>query len=257
MLSASSRLLVFNEVATTAIYQGKPQLVEYFVGKVNIDFHNDRDFAVMVVKLQLLRRSGFIIMNVYIPSLLLLVISYLTLYFTPFNFQVRVLASLTSLLVMATLYTQASSSLPKTSYFKMVDVWLLSSIFFIFIIIVLHTVIDRVREWEPTSKDPSGAKKISASPAPSEKSSSSNTVHPSEAEVKVGGAEAPRPTDVEEPSSSWWGLDLCVKQSTSCGSLDATPPPRPLYEKIILGARALVLALLVLFNIIYWAIVLK
>lgn len=55
---------------------------------------------------QLLRRSGFIIMNVYIPSLLLLVISYLTLYFTPTNFQVRVLASLTSLLVMATLFTQ-------------------------------------------------------------------------------------------------------------------------------------------------------
>ncbi|KAK8744856.1 hypothetical protein OTU49_000653 [Cherax quadricarinatus] len=109
MLSASSRLLVFDKAATKAIYRGNPQLVEYFVGDVDVDFHNDRDFAVMIIKLQLLRRSGFIIMNVYIPSLLLLVISYLTLYFTPSNFQVRVLASLTSLLVMATLYTQVAA----------------------------------------------------------------------------------------------------------------------------------------------------
>lgn len=50
MLSASSRLLVFDEKATTAIFQGNPQLVEYFVGDVDIDFHNDRDFAVMFVK---------------------------------------------------------------------------------------------------------------------------------------------------------------------------------------------------------------
>ncbi len=50
MLSASSRLLVFDETATDAIFDGNPQLVEYFVGDVDIDFYNDRDFAVMLVK---------------------------------------------------------------------------------------------------------------------------------------------------------------------------------------------------------------
>lgn len=50
MLSASSRLLVFDEAATAVIFDGNPQLVEYFVGDVGIDFHNDRDFAVMLVK---------------------------------------------------------------------------------------------------------------------------------------------------------------------------------------------------------------
>ncbi|XP_045624930.1 uncharacterized protein [Procambarus clarkii] len=254
MLSASSRLLIFDKATTKAIYQGNPQLVEYFVGDVDIDFHNDRDFAVMIIKLQLLRRSGFIIMNVYIPSLLLLVISYLTLYFTPTNFQVRVLASLTSLLVMATLYTQASASLPKTSYFKMVDVWLLSSIFFIFIIIVLHTVIDRVREWEPTSANPpAGTKKITLSRAPSEKSTASNTVHPSE-EEKVTVGEPGGPPDVEETSNRLLRLvDMCLKHVT--GTSPETEQ-RPLFEKIILGARVLVLGLLVVFNLVYWTVVL-
>lgn len=55
MLSASSRLLVFDEEATAAIFSGNPQLVEYFVGDVGIDFHNDRDFAVMLVKREYLR----------------------------------------------------------------------------------------------------------------------------------------------------------------------------------------------------------
>jgi len=41
---------------------------------------------------------------------------------------------------------QASSQLPKSSYFKLVDVWLLSSILIIFIIIVFHAIIDRLQD---------------------------------------------------------------------------------------------------------------
>lgn len=52
------------------------------------------------------------------------------------------MTALTSLLVLATLFTQVSASLPKTSYFKMVDIWLLFCIFVIFFIIIFHTIID-------------------------------------------------------------------------------------------------------------------
>ena len=49
------------------------------------------------------------------------------------------MVSLTSLLVLASLLTQTSESLPKTSYFKMVDIWLFSCILTIFLIILFHT----------------------------------------------------------------------------------------------------------------------
>ena len=52
------------------------------------------------------------------------------------------MTALTSLLVLATLFTQVSASLPKTSYFKMVDIWLLFCIIIIFFIIIFHTIID-------------------------------------------------------------------------------------------------------------------
>lgn len=50
MLSASSRLLVFDEPATRALFDGNPQLVEYTVGEVDVEFFNEKDFAVIFVK---------------------------------------------------------------------------------------------------------------------------------------------------------------------------------------------------------------
>ncbi|XP_066940763.1 LOW QUALITY PROTEIN: uncharacterized protein [Macrobrachium rosenbergii] len=256
MLSASNRLLVFDEAATDAIFEGNPNLVEYFVGNVAIEYLNDRDFAVMLVKLQLLRRSGFIIMNVYIPSLCLLVISYLTLYFTLTNFQVRVLASLTSLLVMATLFTQASSSLPKTSYFKMVDVWLLSSIFFIFLIIVVHTVVDRIREWEllpqalPSRSPPT--RKGSISPTPLVKAADPTDDGAGSPEEKIPDVEETSPELRERHT-----IVLAVCQPT-CPSDDCTSegmPKKYIYEMIILVARILAFVILIFFNIVYWSLV--
>ncbi|ROT75087.1 hypothetical protein C7M84_006373 [Penaeus vannamei] len=47
MLSASSRLLVFDEGESEAVFVGNPHLVEYTVGGVSVDLVNQMDFAVM------------------------------------------------------------------------------------------------------------------------------------------------------------------------------------------------------------------
>ncbi|XP_069951720.1 uncharacterized protein [Cherax quadricarinatus] len=96
----------------------------------------------VTVRVPLARRDGYAVISIYVPSLTMLVIGYLTLFFVRDNFEVRVMTSLTSLLVMATLFTQVAASLPKTSYFKLVDIWLLFCIFSTFFIIVFHIIID-------------------------------------------------------------------------------------------------------------------
>lgn len=138
----------------------------------------------------------------------------------------------------------------------MVDVWLLSSIFFIFIIIVLHTMIDRVREWEPTIHQKTLLRpKIITSPASSEKVSPSNTISPSEGEKPDTSDATVAVADVEVPVvTSWWVRNLCLGYSAN--SSRGAPRSRPLYEKFILGARIFVLGLLIVFNLIYWTIVL-
>ena len=58
--------------------------------------------------------------------------------------QVRLTISLTTLLVLYTLFSQTSSALPKTSYIKMVDIWFFFCISTLFFIIILHVIIERV-----------------------------------------------------------------------------------------------------------------
>ncbi|XP_037783903.1 uncharacterized protein LOC119580071 [Penaeus monodon] len=237
MLSASSRLLVFHENISEAVFVGNPHLVEYTVGRVSVDVMNQNDFAVMHVKISLVRRAGHILMNVYIPSMLLLVVSYVTLYFRVGIFQARVLGTLTALLVMATLFTQASSHLPKTSYFKMVDVWLLTCIVVIFIIIVFHVLIDRAFE-RAERAPPVTPAAPSLSPA-----KQAMKVHPSEGTATTVSSRDP--IGAVEFLSAGRSTSLRLRRRVRT----------PLYQNLILGARVAVFAALLTFNVVYWSTV--
>lgn len=82
------------------------------------------------------------LVTVFIPTTLINIISFATFSFKWFDFQNRIMVSLTALLVLSTLFSQISDSLPKTSYFKLVDVWFFSSILFTFLTIMTHTLVE-------------------------------------------------------------------------------------------------------------------
>ncbi|KAK7084745.1 hypothetical protein SK128_000419 [Halocaridina rubra] len=142
ILSASSEYLIFNPSESFVEYLGSKYLVEYEIGPIDLQVVNTTQYSVLKVEVMLIRRYGYAILNIYIPSLTLIIISYITLFFRSFIFDTRIMTALTALLVLATLFTQVSTSLPKTSYFKMVDIWLLFCIILIFFIMVFHTIID-------------------------------------------------------------------------------------------------------------------
>jgi len=52
------------------------------------------------------------------------------------------MGALTSLLVLASLLASIEENLPKTSYFKKIDIWFMAYIIFIFVIIVFHICVD-------------------------------------------------------------------------------------------------------------------
>ncbi|XP_018013295.2 uncharacterized protein LOC108670342 [Hyalella azteca] len=142
LLSASQDYLYFDTQSASAQYEGNSLLIEYQVSPPLVVAVSSKHHSEMKIRIPLSRQYGYAILNIYTPSLILIVISYLSLFFKPRIFEVRVMTALTALLVVATLFTQVSSSLPKTSYFKMVDVWLLFCIGIIFVIIIFHSVID-------------------------------------------------------------------------------------------------------------------
>ena len=54
--------------------------------------------------------------------------------------------NLTAMLVLTTIFIDVSNNLPKTSYIKMVDVWLLFNLLQPFFVVLMHTYMDTLRE---------------------------------------------------------------------------------------------------------------
>ena len=63
-------------------------------------------------------------------------------------FQAVITVNLTSMLVLTTMFINVSNSLPKTSYMKMVDAWLLFNLLYPFIVVLIHTYMDSLRDDE-------------------------------------------------------------------------------------------------------------
>lgn len=60
--------------------------------------------------------------------------------------------SLTTLLVLIALYSDASAALPKTSYIKLIDIWFVFGISFLSLIISVHLATCKTDGLEPTRK---------------------------------------------------------------------------------------------------------
>ena len=71
------------------------------------------------------RRLTNEILTTYLPSILLILITYATTFFKPFFFEAALTVNLTTMLVMTTLFISVMEKLPSTAYVKMVDIWLI------------------------------------------------------------------------------------------------------------------------------------
>ena len=64
-------------------------------------------------------------LSTFLPSLLLLMITFATTFFKPFYFEAALTVNLTNMLVMTTIFISVMEKLPLTSYPKMIDYWLI------------------------------------------------------------------------------------------------------------------------------------
>ena len=94
------------------------------------------------VEIILCRKLSYHIINIYIPTIVIMMISGFTLFIDFSHFEVSIMISLTSMLVTYTLYQSVSALLPSTSYMKMIDIWLFGGLLFPFIIITILVIMD-------------------------------------------------------------------------------------------------------------------
>ena len=92
----------------------------------NLNFRNGIDSAEGIwMTLVLKRKMMSEMMSTFLPSLLLLMITFATTFFKPFYFEAALTVNLTNMLVMTTIFVSVMEKLPLTSYPKMIDVWLI------------------------------------------------------------------------------------------------------------------------------------
>ncbi|XP_068230941.1 uncharacterized protein [Palaemon carinicauda] len=184
LIDVSSDFVVLTQDNIGVEFLGQKRLLEYEVTMVNMTFiNNSKDNVGQKMALELRNLYGYYISNTYIPTTLLVIICYLTLFFDLNDFTDRVMVSLTSLLVLSSLFTQTSQSIPKTAYLKLIDLWFVVIIIFVFVIVLVLVIIESLRLKEQ--------KNLKESDPPKSKI----FIH-----VKPEGI---IPESVAEPSSNW------------------------------------------------------
>ncbi|XP_045126023.1 uncharacterized protein LOC123513162 isoform X2 [Portunus trituberculatus] len=140
--SARSNFLTWADMNVT--YLGEALLTEYEVGTVLAAMQEEDRYSVAMIQITFYRRFWFYITSAYLPTIMLMFISYASLFCKRENSDLRVMMSLTTLLVLYALYQQISDGLPRTSYTKAIDVWCFFAITLIFATVIFHVFIDVV-----------------------------------------------------------------------------------------------------------------
>ena len=106
----------------------------------------------MVISLK--RKIQTEMLTTFLPTLLLLSITYATTFFKPIYFEASLTVNLTIMLVMTTIFTSKIEELPPTSDTKMIDIWLIFCLLVPFAFTLIRTAIECYRGDETDAKRP-------------------------------------------------------------------------------------------------------
>ena len=129
------------------LYDGKNEIGQFLIGDMTNEVKNTNDSTRNVVSIHLTRLYANQVINSFIPLLILWFFGYITLFIEPDEdgFSDRFMGAGTALLVIVTLLNAVNNDLPKTSYMKYIDLWLMWHVVSVFLMIAYHIVLDRLR----------------------------------------------------------------------------------------------------------------
>ena len=118
----------------------------------NLKLEKRKDQVHMVIFLK--RKIQTELLTTYLPTLLLLIITYATTFFKAIYFEASLTVNLTIMLVMTTIFTSKIEELPPTSDTKMIDIWLIFCLLVPFAFTLIQTAIECYREERTGAKRP-------------------------------------------------------------------------------------------------------
>ena len=135
-------LVHWQQVNKKLNYTGEVDLLDFHLHNVTLKNSDNNESLILTMHLTAL--SDYYLLASFSPSGLMFLICYSTLHFSFDDFNERVMVSLTSMLVLVALFSQ-NSSVVKTPYYKLLDVWYVVLITLCFIVVISNSVIQILR----------------------------------------------------------------------------------------------------------------
>ena len=134
--------LALGEDDTSVAYNGQKNIDQFYINDLYTNTTQAEEETRFVFTIIMSRIYNDQMINTFLPTFLLWLLAYSTLLIKIEDFQDRFMGTVTALLVLAALLSSISMSLPRTSYFKYIDIWFLWYLANIFGIIIYHIILD-------------------------------------------------------------------------------------------------------------------
>ena len=106
------------------------------------DLHLSKRGRLVVMEIELKRKITTELLTTFLPTILLLLITFTSILFDKNLFGDALAVNLTIMLVMTTIFTSKIEELPSTSDTKMIDIWLIGCLLVPFTEVVLRTIME-------------------------------------------------------------------------------------------------------------------
>ncbi|XP_004000793.1 glycine receptor subunit alpha-4 isoform X1 [Felis catus] len=106
--------------------------------------YNTGKFTCIEVKFHLERQMGYYLIQMYIPSLLIVILSWVSFWINMDAAPARVGLDITTVLTMTTQSSGSRASLPKVSYVKAIDIWMAVCLLFVFAALLEYAAVNFV-----------------------------------------------------------------------------------------------------------------
>ena len=128
--------------AESVTYKGPLVLNEFEIINLQTKTEQETTETSFIYTVHFQRLSAQHLLTTFLQSFLLWLLAYITLYIDIEDFSDRFMGAVTTLLVLAALLSSLGATLPKTAYFKFIDLWFNWFVINIVVIILIHVIVD-------------------------------------------------------------------------------------------------------------------